>query len=69
MKEQAAVGAALNALTGIGAFKNYEEAVGAIVRWRREPVRPAREATAIYEEHYQRYRALYQANRPIMRSY
>ena len=62
--EGAAYGAALLAGVADGAFPDIEEAVNACVRVREE-IEPDPEWQRVYDEGYERYRALYPALRPL----
>ena len=62
--EGAAYGAALLAGVADGAFTDIEEAVNACVRVREE-IEPDPEWQRVYDEGYERYRALYPALRPL----
>ncbi|WP_251358643.1 FGGY-family carbohydrate kinase [Kangiella sp. TOML190] len=63
--ETSALGAAINAAVGIGAFKNYAEAVKAMCR-HGETFEPLTANVALYEELYQQgYKKMYRQLKPI----
>ena len=66
-EEGPAMGAAMLALTACGAFRNIDEACRAVVRVR-ETVEPEETLVRQYEEHYQKFRTLYPAMKPLFRS-
>ena len=66
MKEQAAVGAAINALVGISKYDNYIDACNQIVKWTEDPIRPQIDLVKLYDEKFQIYKQLYKANRNLM---
>lgn len=64
-KEQASLGAAITAAVGCGAFKNYEEACGNMVRFAEEVTLPNPENVKIYNEEFMRFKEIYKANKSI----
>ncbi len=65
--EACALGAALVAATHSGYFNSLKEAAASMVRLR-EIIEPQPSTKAIYKDLYERYRKLYPALRPLMRS-
>ena len=63
--EQGCTGAALIAAVGVGAFANYAEACGQMVRFSPEVVAPNMENHKLYEERFQVYREIYDHNRDL----
>ncbi len=65
--EQVCLGAAMLAGVGTGLFHTYEQAAAAMVRYGDTVYEPDVKNAAIYGDAYRRYRALYGANRELMR--
>lgn len=63
--EQACVGAAITAAVADGAYKNYEEACGKLVRLSDNVVEPVRKNQKYYEESYALYKELYEHNKDL----
>lgn len=62
-EEQAAVGAAVTAAVGVGAYRDIFEACRRVARPDTEAVEPDTERRKLYEEQFVRFKALYPANR------
>ena len=65
MKEEAAVGAAICAMAGTGAYAGPEQACAAIVRYEDGCTEPDPARAAVYREERETFRALYRANRDL----
>ena len=68
MKEEAAVGAAICAMAGTGAYADIAEACAAVVRYEDGRTEPDPARAAVYREGRERFRALYAANKPLFGS-
>lgn len=64
-EEQAGIGAAIMAAVGTGAYADYQEACGRIVKFSDDVVEPDEERRKIYEERFQIFQELYPANREL----
>lgn len=64
-KEQACIGAAVTAAVCTGAYSSYEEACKKIVRYSPQVIEPNPEHHKIYEELFETYTRLYDANRDL----
>ena len=64
--EQAAFGAALSSAVGTGFFKDYAQAVAALVRWQDEPLRPNAANADAYAACYDVYSKLYASTAELM---
>ena len=60
-KEPTALGAAMLAGIGSGLFGDAEDAVALVVELASDPIVPAPDSVAVYEDSYRRYRALFDA--------
>ena len=65
--EQVSLGAAMLAGVSTGLFHTYEQATAAMVRYGDTVYLPDAKNAAVYGDTYRRYRALYGANRDLMR--
>jgi xylulokinase len=64
VSEGAALGVAILAAVGVGAFGSVPEACQAIIRVK-EQSKPGKKAAAFYERQYRKYAALYPALKPV----
>ncbi len=65
--EQVCLGAAMLAGVGTGAFDTYEQATAGMVRYGDTIYEPNAKNAGVYADAYRRYRALYGANKELMR--
>lgn len=64
-EEEAAVGAAVTAAVGVGAYRDISQACRCVAKLDAEVVEPDPERRKLYEEQFARFKALYPANREL----